>query len=149
MKTKNIDEELVELQNKFEKLEVRQTQLLNRIKELEQKKAEQSKRVEHLQVKSPKSTIGKQLIDDIQAAPLLTQSAFQEGDLIQVTNHHNGQHGVIGKIYRVTKCQVHFTDIRHRGGSISRAFGNVKLLNLSNEEKTNLLYSYKHGRRTK
>ena len=140
MRTKyDIDKQVEEVNTKLLSLEIKHATLVNRIREVEKTNKEQSKQKTKLKQQKSKKPDTKKTV--------ITSASFNVGDYVQVTNRRNGQFGVVGRIYSVTKAQVHFTDIRVGGGSISRAFNNVKLLNSSKEEKDNLTQSKKHGRK--
>ena len=136
MSTKNnIDSKQVEeLNSKFEALEIKHNTLIHRIRELEKVNKHQSTEINKLN--------RQQRLKGRNATPL-SRASFKVGDFVQVTNRYKGQFGVIGRVYSVTRAQVHFTDIKEGGGSVSRAFHNVKLLHLSKQEKDNL----SHGAR--
>ena len=136
MKTLNIDNEVDELNKKFHALEIKQQQLVDRIRELESTRKEQWLKIEKLQRAAQGTETAK--LSESSKRKILTRESFKEDDLVQVTNNRNGQFGIVGKIYRITRCQVHFTDIREGGGSLSRAFHNVKVLHLSDDERNNL-----------
>ena len=130
MRTKeDIDNQVKELNKKLQSLELKHATLVNRIQQLERKNQDQSKQITILKQSNNSTPDTKK--------KLLTSESFKVGDFVQVTNKYNGQFRVVGRIYSVTKAQVHFTVIREGGGSVLRAFHNVKLLNLSEEEKDN------------
>ena len=135
--TKQIDnnKEVEELNKKFNALTIRHQQLVTRI-ELEDTNNQQSVQIRDLQEHvSPSRKLKSHHHDKDNT--ILNQDSFQEGDIIQITNNRNGKYGVVGKVYKVTRCQVHFTDIKS-GGSISRAFHNVIKLRFTPEEKRNI-----------
>ena len=147
MKSKSIDKEVDELNRKFEQLQSNYNtlredfssehlRLRERLCHLEKKNAVQEKRLAVLKrIKKPIPLPTEGIITN--STPV-TGESFSEGDIVKVINNHKGQYGSIGKIYRITKKQVHFTDIK-TGTSITRAFKNVQLLILSHKEKSNLL----------
>ena len=134
MKSKNIEKEIDELNNRFNQLEIKHnrlskdnTTLTERIHQLEDNNSKQQKKITTL-----KQNHTHQCIQS------LSKDSFQEGDLIKVTNRYKDQYGAIGRVYSITNKQVHFTDIKS-GISITRAFHNVKILQLSEKERNNLL----------
>ena len=137
--TKQIDnnKEVEELNKKFKALTIRHQQLVTRIKELEYTNNQQSVQIRDLQEHVSPTRRQKDHRQDNKDDTDRNRDSFHEGDIVQVTNNRNGKYGVVGKVYRVTRCQVHFTDIKS-GGSISRAFHNVIKLRLSPEEQRNI-----------
>ena len=144
MKSKSIDNEVEELNSRFQQLETKYNRLRNeystdnlllreKIVQLEAKNIEQEKKLENLK---KSNQLNNSTSTDINAP--ISRSSFSEGDIVKVINQYKGQYGSIGKVYRVTNCLVHFTDIK-TGISISRALKNVQKLTLSDKEKSNLL----------
>ena len=144
MKSKSIDNEVEELNSRFQQLETKYNRLRNeystdnlllreKIVQLEAKNIEQEKKLENLK---RSNQLNDSTSTDINAP--ISRSSFSEGDIVKVINQYKGQYGSIGKVYRVTNRLVHFTDIK-TGISISRAFKNVQKLTLSDKEKSNLL----------
>ena len=147
MKSISIDNEVEELNRKFQQLETKYNnlreeysndnrRLRQRIAILEEENIEQENKLVILHQKNHSTVTTTASIAARNSN--LSSSSFSEGDLVKVTNHYKGQHGSIGKVYRITNHLVHFTDIK-TGVSISRAFKNVQKLTLSDNEKNNIL----------
>ena len=149
MKSKNVDCEVEELNKRFNELEINyknlrkqyrqeNLKLKERVVQLEQRNIQQEKKLSFLNVDQAKSRKGSHLTAPTRQQHHQAKDSFCHGDIVKVTNNYNNQYGAIGKIYSITKAQVHFTDIR-TGVSITRAFKNVKILKLSERERNNLL----------
>ena len=142
MKSKNIEKELEELNKKFDNLEIEyrflrekhsrdNRKLRERIVQLEEKNIDQETQLKVLRTTSLKSERKGS------STKQTTRESINLGDVVKVINNYKGQYGTVGKVYNITKEQVHLTDIK-TGVSITRAFRNVQVLTLSEKEKDNL-----------
>ena len=142
MKSKNIEKELEELNKKFDNLEIEyrflrekhsrdNRKLRERIVQLEEKNIDQETQLKVLRTTSLKSERKGS------STKQTTRESINLGDVVKVINNYKGQYGTVGKVYNITKEQVHLTDIK-TGVSITRAFRNVQVLTLSDKEKDNL-----------
>ena len=150
MKSKNIESEIEELNDKLKALELKHNnlqlqhlqdnnRLQGRVLDLERTNRNQTSELESLRQSKDRS--GRSFLkkpennssDKIQ----LTRESFNKGDLVKITNNLKGRYGTIGRVYHITAAQVHFTNIKG-GESLTRAFKNVEILNLSEEERRNL-----------
>ena len=146
MKSTNIDTEVDELTKKFQQLETKynqlreeytidNTRLRERIVHLEEQNFEQEHKITILKSNTRSKVSTTSGIEEL--GQNHKRYTFCEGDLVKVTNNYKGRYGSIGKIYRITKKQVHLSDIK-TGVSITRAFKNIQKLTLSEQEVCNL-----------
>ena len=110
--------------------------LRDRVIQLEQRNQQQEKKLSILKSNQSKSVYSPTKLKGVQQH--LTKDSFKQGDIVKVINNYKGQYGAIRKVYSITKVQVHLTDMR-TGIPITRAFKNVKILHLSDNERNNLL----------
>ena len=150
MRSNNIDEELKELAEKFAELEIQHrrlqrnttkdtNKLQGQIEELEETNRKQSSEITRLNQlvidrKTSRKVVDKKRDKDRHR---IINGSIHIGDYVKVTNNYKGQFGTIGKVYNVTKAQVHYKEVRTNNRRY-RAFHNVQKINLSTEEKVNL-----------
>ena len=132
----DIDNRIKDLQKEIERLTIKREQVI------EDRDNESNDKTEPI-TKSERIEVNQRVLP----TPKLYRDSFEIGDLVQVTNSYKGQFGTIGRVYKITRKQVHFQDLRCKEKNLSRIFSNVIIIKVDKDRERQIIANYLNNAR--